>query len=374
MNGKKIWIIGMVFFLLLIGASIFSTSQTPKSYPPYLVESPAPTGLKALYTYLGENGYDVTEEDRLPALSDQALRILVSPPVFTDNRTEEHYLDYIRQGNTLVLAKNNPDGLFSLKTDYVMPETVPEEEVNTEAESQERTLHLMNRNSVRLSLETDDHILLEDEYGALAIEREIGNGSLIVLVEPDWLMNQYITEYDHTEAVFNLIPFEKANKIVFDEYSADTSRGTLSQFELYPGWAYTLLVQGLMITIFILWYQGKRFGPIYPVREETVRLSNQRLKAIAIWQTKGKNYYTSVEYQLEYLKEAIRSRYGIPYHQSWQKRLVTLAEHNTQFSANELRKIAQSIETIGQRKTLNKSEYLSLSTTIDKIREEVEQR
>lgn len=102
---KRSWIFGILFFLLLIVVSVFSTSNTPEEYPPYLVESPSPTGLKALYTYLEQNGHDVTQEEALPTMTKETLRVLVNPPVFTDQQTENHYLDYVRQGNTIVLCQ-----------------------------------------------------------------------------------------------------------------------------------------------------------------------------------------------------------------------------------------------------------------------------
>ncbi|MGN8647168.1 DUF4350 domain-containing protein [Gracilibacillus sp. HCP3S3_G5_1] len=372
MFGKKTWIIGIVFFLLLIGVSIFSTSNTPEQYPPYLVESPSPTGLKAIYTYLDQNGYDVSKEETLPTISKETLRILVNPPVFTDQYTENYYLDYIREGNTVVLAKENPDGLFNLQTEYVVTEALNNESQTMEANYQGNTLELIQNSSFRLEYNDDDTVLLEDDAGALAMERKIGEGSLIVMVEPTWLTNGQVTEHDHTPIVLSLIPFDEAGSIIFDEYSLVGSGGSLSYFELFPGWAYVLLVQGIIIMIFILWHQGKRFGPIYPVREETVRLSNERLKAIAIWQSKGKNYYKSIEYQLEYLKHAIRERYGIPYHQSWDKRLSMLEGKTKVISGKELQHLAQGIETILNKKSLNKQEYLAWSATIEKIREEVE--
>ncbi|SFL94777.1 hypothetical protein SAMN04487943_105222 [Gracilibacillus orientalis] len=373
MFDKKTWIIGVIFLFLLIVVSIFSTSNTSEQYPPYLVESPSPTGLKAIYTYLEQGDYDVSSEETLPATTEETLRILVNPPVFSDNNIENHYLDYVREGNTVVLAKENPDGLFNLQTEYAVTESFnTEPQTTTEADYQGEPLEVLQNSFLRLTVNDDDIVLLEDNAGALAIERKVGEGSLIVLLEPAWLTNEHITEHDHTAAIFNLIPFEESKTVIFDEYSLATSGGLVSYFELFPGWAYVLLVQGLIITIFILWNQGKRFGPIYPVREETVRLSNERVRALAIWQSKGKNYQASLQYQLEYLKEVIRERYGIPYHHSWKERLTRMEEKIDSISAKELDYIAQGIETISSRKSLNKHEYLSWSAKIDKIREEVE--
>lgn len=373
MLSKRTWIVAVVFFLLLILVSVFSNNNTPKPYPPYLVDSPAPLGVKGLYTYLDQNNYQVDDSDVLPNTEKTGeLRFLIEPPIYSDNSVEQHYLEYIEAGNTLILAKQNPDSLFGIETEYAMETFLMEEDEVSEISHQFETFEVLHQNPYRIISDENDQILLEDELGPIGIERKIGKGSLIILSAPDWFTNDQITRHQHLNALCEVIPFQEAETIIFDEYSLTASGGTVSKFELYPDWAYILLVQGTILAIFILWHQGKRFGPIIPVREETVRLSDERLKALAIWQLKGKNFQPSLENQLEYLKEVIRSRYGIPYHKSWQDRLKSMEGRMTSIPAKKIHSIAAGFETISQQESLNKQEYLKWSEIIDKIRQEVE--
>ncbi|SHN31188.1 DUF4350 domain-containing protein [Gracilibacillus kekensis] len=373
MLGKRTWIVAVVFFLILILVSVFTRNSTPTPYPPYLVESPAPTGLKGFYTYLNQNQYQVEDSESLPnKTSTGEVRFLLNPPIYSENSVEKHYQDYLKNGNTIILAKQNPDSLFGIETEYAMEAFFNEEDQTLEVTHQNQSFDVLHDSTHRIVLHEDDRVLLKDEFGVLAIERELGEGSLIVLTEPDWLTNGQITKEQHLDVLFTILPIQDMETVIFDEYGLTDSGGLVSPFALYPNWSYILLVQGIIATIFLLWHQGKRFGPITTVREETVRFSDERLKALAIWQLKGKNYQPSIKDQLDYLQEAIRQRYGIPYYKSWQDRLNSIEGKLTSMSAIELNQIAKGFETITEQQTLNKQEFLKWSGEIDKIREEVE--
>ncbi|WP_130859186.1 DUF4350 domain-containing protein [Gracilibacillus phocaeensis] len=370
MFGKKTWIIGAVFFLLLIGVSMLTANQTPTQYPPYLVDSPSPTGLKALYTYLEDNEYDVQQAEGLSDSTDHSLRMMVNPDLPSDQSVEDAYQSYIEAGNTVVLAKENPQDFFGVNT-IMTGQSLSNEPVEIFHHEQPLTVSLQS--DMAIEPEENDHVLLTtSDDQVIALERPIGEGSLIVLTEPNWLTNEGITAQDQTDAVFATIPFDQQPSIVFDEFSA-ADIGSVSPFDLYPGWAYVLLVQGIILAIFILWKQGKRFGPVYPVREETVRLSDERIQAIAIWQTKGKNYTAAIQNQLTYLKEAVRLRYGLPHHDSWEVRLNLLKKKQTSLSTQQVQQLSQRFTAVEDNLPIHKQEFLALSQTIDTIRKEVEE-
>lgn len=369
---NKTWMFGILFFIILIVLSFFSTDNSPKEYAPYLVESPSPTGTKALYTYLEQSGQPIAQADILPQkVNDSETRLLLNPPVFSDLEVNNHYSQYVENGNHLIIGKKNPDGLFDIETEYV-PETMIKEEETTDIMISSESYQVFLETPFRLIEQEGDIVLLEDEYGVIALERAAGAGSYTVFLEPDWLTNEYITKHDHLPVLFRLFPFEEAAPIIFDEYSVATRGGVASSFELYPGWAYVVLVEGLVITILLLWHQGKRFGPVQPVREETARFSDERIKAIANWQLKGKNYKESLQSQLSYLQDIIRERYGIPYHLSWKDRMDKIKVRLTSLSEGDWKKMNEGIETTLEKQSINKQEYLHWSKLIDKIRKEVE--
>ncbi|UOQ84198.1 DUF4350 domain-containing protein [Gracilibacillus salinarum] len=368
---NKTWIVGIAFFIILIAVSYYSSSNAPEQYPNYAIESPSLTGVKALYTYLSEQGNQTSIEKQAPDQQENTLRLLVNPPVFTDQQVSTKYIDYMKQGNTLVVAKENPDGLLGIKTEYALQGMLPDSEETSELQINGTTRKAVYNTPVRLIASGDDQILAEDDFGPLAIKQQVGDGSLIILTEPDWFTNEQILDQDHLAIILEIVPFDQFSHIVFDRYSVSNAGGQVSPFELYPGWTYVLLVQGIILTFFILWYQGKRFGPIYPVREEIVRFSNERSKAIAIWLVKGKNYQASLHYQMDYLKEIIRMRFGIPYHKNWHDRLQDIESHISTIKPKQLQKLASELENLQQQSSLNKQQYLYWSQQLDKIRDEV---
>lgn len=369
---NKTWLLAILFFIILIVLSFFSADNTPKEYEPYLVESPSPTGTKALYTYLEQSGQPIEQTDKLPsAENSRETRLLLNPPVFSDREVNNHYTQYVENGNHLIIGKKNPDGLFDIQTEYV-PETMLGEEETTEIITASESYQVFLETPFRLVEKEGDNVLLEDEYGVIGLERAVGTGSYTVFLEPDWLTNEHITEYDHLPVLFGFLPFEAADPIIFDEFSVAMTGGVASAFELYPGWAYVILIEGLLITILLLWHQGKRFGRVQPVREENIRYSDERIKAIANWHLKGKNYKESLHNQLLYLQDTLRERYGIPYHLSWSDRLAKARKRLTSLSEEDWKAFQEDLETILNKQSVNKQEYLHWSKLIDKIRKEVE--
>lgn len=373
---KKTWIVGVVFFLLLILLSFFSTSDSPKQYPSFLTESPSLTGTKAIYTYLKQQSDDVTRVTSLPheETNTEELRMMINPPVLTDKVAEESYLEYIEKGNTLVIWKENPNDLFGIEATLQVDPYTKQTQQPSQVQSPNNSYEAVINSAYRLESTEQDNVLLEDSYGVLALERRIGDGHLIVITEPNWLTNDQITDYEHTEIIFDTLSFERFPSITFDEFHFHSSNGLVSPLKIFPGWAYVLFVEGIIFALFVLWYQGKRFGPIRIAREEHVRLGDERLNAVAIWHLKGKNYKSAILHQVDYLKEAIRERYGIPYDNSWQKRMEHLVPTLESLSTKDATYFAQELETVLNKDKINKYEFLTLSASIEKIREEVETR
>lgn len=75
--------------------------------------------------------------------------------------------------------------------------------------------------------------------------------------------------------------------------------------------------------------------------------------------------------QLDYLKEIIRARYGIPVHLSWENRLQQIQRF---LSIQNVDKLAQRIQHIEMKKKIDKQEFLAWSKWLDEIREEVERK
>lgn len=364
----------LFLLLVLILVTVFTYKEEAKQYPPFAMNSPSPTGTKAIVTYLQEN-MGATIDKELPSNegNQQQIRLLINPALFSEIEVEEAYLDFIKDGNTLLVWKNNPDGLFDIQTTYSF------DTLSVIGEAEETTVYTNDQahqatlsSTYRITPTADDTVLVEDDTGeAVVIEKKIGDGRLIVSTEPTWISNHYILTSDHLDLFQEIAPLDEEGEWVLDSLSADHVSSSIPIYEVYSGWVYIIVFCGAVLAILFLWYQGKRFGPIHVRREDTVRYSNERIKAISIWHVKGKHYKEAIEKQLDYLKEVIRARYGVPLHHSWEERLQHIRKYLT---IKNIDKLAHQIKDLEQKDKVNKQEFLAWSKWLDEIREEVERK
>ncbi|NLP52786.1 DUF4350 domain-containing protein [Bacillus sp. RO1] len=378
MNGittkKKGWIWLGILLVLFAICSYFVLSQNPEEFSPYDSESPSPTGLKAFYTYLENEIGMVNRWEQSPnLLPDKERRqvLLMVEPYFTpDTKTMESYIDFLEKGNTILLFKNNPKGFFDIRTTFV-ESMFPEQTIDDAGQ----TNFVGDIYSpVRIEPGGEDEILLSDQLGDVAVKRKYGDGTLIVALTPHWLTNQEILKKDHLPLLLSLIQEEGLNNdtiILFDEYNHGDI-GT-SSIDVYQDWFLLLLFQGMLVAILFLWKQGKRFGPILQPREETVRYSDESLRALAAWYLKGNAYQDSLSNQAEYVKYLLQERWGIPYSRDWKECAVFL---HKKWKAKEDGKIdlfTYQLTQVLAKKKITKQEYLEWSKQLDTLRKEVEE-
>ncbi|MEA3319338.1 MAG: DUF4350 domain-containing protein [Bacillota bacterium] len=378
MNGittkKKGWIwLGTLLVLFAI-CSYLVLSQKPEEFSPYDSESPSPTGLKAFYTYLENEIGMVNRWEQSPdLLHDKERRqvLLMVEPYFTpDTKTMESYIDFLEKGNSILLFKNNPKGFFDIRTTFV--ESMFPEQTFDDASQTNFVGDIYS--PVRLEPGREDEILLSDQLGDVAVKRKYGDGTLIVALTPHWLTNQEILKKDHLSLLFSLIQEEGINNdtiILFDEYNhGDT--GT-SSIDVYQDWFLLLLFQGMLVAILLLWKQGKRFGPILHPREETVRYSDESLRALAAWYLKGNAYQDSLSNQAEYVKYLLQERWGIPYNRDWKECAVFLHKRWKTKEDGKIDLFTYQLTQVLAKKKITKQEYLEWSKQLDTLRKEVEE-
>lgn len=137
-------------------------------------------------------------------------------------------------------------------------------------------------------------------------------------------------------------------------------------------WFLLLLLQGGLLTILWLWYNGKRFGPIFTVREETVRFSDEGIRALAAWYMRGRRYHDSLEIQADYVKLSLQERWRIPYRLEWRELPVYFERKWPQLPKAEIHSLLNGLADILEKEKISKEEYLLWSKKIDRIRKEVE--
>ncbi|WP_040208932.1 DUF4350 domain-containing protein [Neobacillus jeddahensis] len=368
MKSTKPWVLLAVLLVLLLLVSYISFSPKAQTYPDYALESPSPTGLKAIYTYL-EKEMDVTVWSKSPDMlpnGGKKLLMMVEPPENMKNEEMQRYNTFMKQGNTILLLADNPKGRFAVETfsneNMVAANLYDNNNIVVKAQLNSK---------YRLKSLKQDKVLIHDNLGAIALQRTFGKGQLIVAVTPEWLTNKQILKFDHLSKLLDFIDDGNSTTIMFDEYIHGESNVS-NLFMVYPKWFLFLLLQGIFFTLIWFWYKGKRFGPIFLAREDSVRFSDEGIQAIAAWYIKGKRYQESLRIQADYVKLLLQEHWQIPYRKEWIELASTFEKKRVQLPANEIGPLLTGLSTVLEKKVLTKQEYLLWSRKLDQLRKEVE--
>ncbi|MCA1064157.1 DUF4350 domain-containing protein [Rossellomorea sp. AcN35-11] len=371
----KSWVGLTVFLSGFIIIGVFLTPEKPKEYPAYVSESPSPSGVKALYSYLENESGSIKRwtlsPDRLSTTESNQLLIMIEPFSIPEKEDMEAYENFMKAGNTILLLMDNPKGMFHLKT------ILSEEEVDgTFIHDQKGNTYQTDLLSgVRLETSDRDDILLEDKAGTIAYSSPIGKGQLIVSTTPGWVTNGNILTNDHLSLVLTLLERGEVDQrtILIDEYlHGGESEASLTT--LYPQWLLLIILQLLILTVLWLWMRGKRFGSILVPREEMVRFSDERIKALSAWYLKGRQYKESVVIQADYLRVLFQERWGIPVNREWQELSQPLERRLSTVSKREIDAFISGIKAVLEKEHISKQEYVLWSKKIELFRKEVEDR
>lgn len=372
-SSRKIWmwLSGLVILFLLV--SYFIQSYNPKTYPSYVSDSSSPTGVKALYTYLHDE-YDVKRWTHSPDLLSKGsnqLLIMVEPYFTPEQEEMSAYQAFMEAGNTIVLLKSNPKGMFDVNA---LPVAIDFEDNDDYKVRDENGVEYSAdvSSSVRIINADQDDIILEDEHGIIAVSRSVGEGKLIVSITPEWVMNQNLLNYDHIPLVLSLLESDNSHTYIIDEYLHGDKNGA-TVFTLYPGWFLVLILQGALLTILWLWYKGKRFGPVVVPREETVRFSDEGIRALSAWYLRGRYYHDSLSIQADYVKLLLQEKWGIAYHKEWSDISPKLEQRWITQKPSDIKTYLQDLTRVLTTENLSKQEYLLWSKKLDELRKEVEQ-
>ncbi|MFF2445737.1 DUF4350 domain-containing protein [Neobacillus sp. NPDC058068] len=366
-----IWLTVLLFVFILI--SLYLSSQSPKQYPNYVSNSPSPTGVKALNTYLQKevrvNSW-TADPKNLPKQGEEKLLVMVEPFFIPETEEMEAYQNFMKAGNTILLFQTNPKGMFDLDT--VPEQPSPDHEVKWYGENQGTYKAEMN-SPFRIVTNKDDTVLIDDAGGgAIALKRSVGKGQLIVAITPEWLINDNLLKKDNLALVLNLFNEAKTGTVLFDEYLHGSQNGS-SIMTVYPMWFLLLVLQGILLMMLWLWFKGKRFGPLLVPREESVRFSDEGIRAITAWYLRGRRYHDSLLIQADYLKLLLQERWRIPYRIEWKDLSSFLERKHRGMQANEIRPFLIGLTNILEKEKVSKQEYLLWSRKLEQLREEVEE-
>lgn len=300
------------------------------------------------------------------------LLVIVEPFFTPDQKETQAYIDFMKAGNTILLLKNNPLGMFDLKTGPYEESPATNKDV-MEVRDQNQVFYKAEINStIRFIPLDNDQILLKDAAGPVALKRTYGKGQLIVAISPDWITNDKLLVHDHLPLILKFVNEANPDSILIDEY-LHTGKSKLAQFMVYPKWFLLILFQGLLIIILWLWYKGKRFGPLFTPREESIRFSDEGILALTAWYIRGKRYQDSIRIQADYVKQMLQEHWHIPYSTEWKDFMGVLEKKWKQMSRSEIHSFINGLESLLVKEKISKQEYLLWSRKLERLRKEVDE-
>ncbi len=366
---KKAILLFLGLFTLLIVASYYLTEPALEEYPAYRVDSPAPDGTKAFYQSLNELNLPVerfTNHPRQLSTESKTGLFLFNPPMFMEADLINQYMAFVEDGGILFFITDQPVELFNLN---IKPVDISEDE-GMVAISDEAYRGSLN-SWMRLVPEPNDETLISDDYGVIALSKPYGSGQIVQIVEPSWFSNESILENDHLAIIAEGFDLQKFDQLYFETYHYITET-SLSVLDVTPDPIILLSLIVLTVAVLYLWQKGKRYGPARGLREQDVRFGDERIRALANWQIKGRNYHEALTTQVDYLKLSIFERTGLPITASkadYQNVLERLLINHKQKS---IRAFTDQLEAVLDSDQVNKQEFLEWTKRIEQIQRGVE--
>ncbi|MDO3679933.1 DUF4350 domain-containing protein [Paenibacillus ehimensis] len=308
-------------------------------HPPYLSTSADLDGTKAVFTLLKEQGAPVKAWKQpwrsLP--SGGRHKLIVIQPYSLAAKEWEEIRTWVSGGNELVLFHDAPEPLdaFPLtKTGQAGSAAV----AITDLTQQSGTgLSGKVASAYRLKEATGIKPLLKDERGIIAGRAAVGQGSITLLLVPEWMRNDRILEHSHFELVRPYIQTSPETAALwFDEYHHGLYEkpGLLA---VYPGWLVAVLLQLTLGALLWLWLKGVRFGPAYTPRAWTVRRGDETLLAAAGWYERRGLAREALAHQARYIRGLMRERWGVRLDATVTQALAAAKPH---LSKEELERLA----------------------------------
>jgi hypothetical protein len=309
-NKHQLGLLLCIICFLILGYWIVKPKAVDQ--PPYLSFSADRDGTKAWRELLEEKQERVKEWrlgwEELPNGSNQLL-VAVQPGGLSKAEQGE-LLGWIEQGNDFILFHQRPAGweLFELEEREAAAKPEPRQ-IQREGEAGASDLPAIVGTPHRIKSYEGQQVVLSDDQGVLGTRLSIGEGSMTVLLTPEWLMNERITEHAHFELVWPL--FGKSWESVWVDETHHGYRTQPGLLAVYPAWLVLASVQLALALLFWLWRRGKRFGPVYTPRAWTVRRGDETLQAVAGWYERLGLRTEALGHQQQLLRQLLWERWGL---------------------------------------------------------------
>ncbi|MCC8437020.1 DUF4350 domain-containing protein [Brevibacillus sp. M2.1A] len=355
----RVGIVVATLLLVIVGWLIVKPAAEP--LPPYLASSAQPSGIKAVLVLLEEKGKQVKEWRQpmrfLPTATGQAMLVVEPERLMPEEQID--ILDWVSEGNDLILFHSRPEWEdLPFDTEYIRGKE--KQERNIQGPLVQGSFMGKAETSLRFLEEDDMEPLLYDDQGILGGRTEVGDGSVTFFLVPEWLTNQKIDRLSHFEAIW---PYVQGDWSVLwvDEYhhGLQEKPGFLA---IYPGWLIAACIQLGILLLLYVWWRGKRFGPVYTLREWTVRRGDETLLAVSSWYERRGLAKDALRHRETYMRHLLYDRWGVHLRAD---RVEIVRYAKTRWTNQEVEKFAHLLERLEQAK--NEGRYSPKSLLADSL-------
>lgn len=366
----RVGIAAAIVLLLLCGWMLVQPQA--KSGPPYLSSSTAPDGMKGLILLLEEKGHQVKEWRQpmraLPATGGQAL-MMVEPWGLTE-REQSELLDWVQRGNELLLFEQEPGewGDLPFETKLAGEKEGHESRIVGPLLGQELTGTAQTQ--WRLDDAPDQEALILDDLGVLAARTAYGEGNVSLFLVSDWLTNEGVLQKGHFEAVWPYVQ-GKESVLWVDEYHHGL-QDRPSWLAVYPGWLIAGCLQLALVLLLWIWWRGKRFGPVYTLREWTVRRGDETLLAVSSWYEHKNLARDALLHREAFLRQRLYDRWGVHRRAEYGEILSLARTKWSEADVGRLRSVLEALEKAKTDRRYTSKRLLQDSLLIDDVIQRLE--
>ncbi len=316
-----------LLFAALAGFTAFvavrqqQVEEAQQNYPPYSSHSANRVGVLALYEWLNRLGYDAERvENEAFQISDNTRLLFILEPTEDIEREEAQYiLDWVRQGNTLVLA----DQSFFMTDALMRALDVQTQSLNGGSNQITITQPLADATLGELESETfqalafnrNDFVVYAAVQGKPVLARiPLGQGVVWVTSVGNLLTNENLRNENNAQvarALFANVPV--GSTVAFDEYhhgaKPESELSLLNAIYNTPwGWGVIFII---MVAFGYLIVNGQRFGRVVPVQRTLARRTPSEYVVSMANLFRRANKRGMV---LNHYRQSLKRRLGRPFH------------------------------------------------------------
>lgn len=300
--------LGLFFLITLVILSVFVSKS---AYPPFTTYSPKADGTKAIFLLLGQEGFKVSR--LFTAVPEgQGLMIVVEPEVSLLEQDWRQALDWVAQGNTLLLASASPNYLYQhFEYEYKrVPGIFTTQHVSSDNPLLKDVRELYLTGGERLKKHESMTFTCEDEKGIYLAQAAKGKGSIILLTAPDLLTNKEIDNNDNLILFLNIVRLYGQEGIWFNEFVHGYTWEKTAR-EVFA-WPLRLAAIQLALGVLLLYYfWGKRFGRPIPLPGNTDQISGEYVSSLANIYRQGRARHLTLESIFQGFRKDLSQYLGI---------------------------------------------------------------